>query len=287
MPNALGQTIRPDRGAKSTLLYASDANDNLVYMIDLPSGRLAGKLTGFDQPTGLCAYVKGDVYVVSSQASEILAYKHAVKSAFKELGDHPYIPVGCSIDPVTGNLALANCCGNSPDGNLAIYAHATGAAKYFSDPSMYIYWYCAYDDRGNLYVSGINHSYAYQLDVMPAGKHALNAVMLSPDIEGDVSPALQWDGKYLAIASPTAGAIWQYAVNGTQAKRVHVTKLSDAGGVLDFWIAATSQRRTLYAPILANSALSIGVYPYPKGGKPETKLYDAIDPYAVTVSAPP
>lgn len=287
LPSVVSSPIAPNRAAQSTLLYISDANDNLVYVVALPSGKLAGKLTGFDQPTGVCSNTKGDVFVVSSQASEILAYKHAARSPFEALGDHPYIPVGCSLDPVTGNLAVANCCGNSPDGSLVIYDRAKGSPHYFTDPSMYVYWYCAYDGSGNLYVSGINHSYTYQLDVMPARKRTLQTVTLTPNITGDVSPALQWDGDYLAIASPTTGSIGEYLVSGTSAKRVHVTKLAQTTYAGDFWIAADGKTRTLYAPIGENSVPTVGVYAYPKGGEPTAKLYDAIDPFAVTVSKPP
>lgn len=271
----------------ATLLYVSDFEDNLVYIIALPSGKLLGKLTGFEQPSGLCSDAEGDVYVADTNADEVLGYHHGAKSAFEALGEGQYSPNGCSVDPVTGNLAVTNCCGTSRYGSLAIYAKAKGSAKYYTDSSMYVYWFCAYDGFGNLYVSGINNTYDYQLDVVPAGKHKLTRVTLSPDISGDVSPSLLWDGEYLAIANPVAGAIFQYAVSGTQATRAHVTKLSEAGSVGDFWIAGSGHSRTLYAPIRYNSVLSTRVYAYPKGGKPLDTLYDVLEPFSATVSVPP
>lgn len=110
---------------------------------------------------------------------------------------------------------------------------------------------------------------------------------MSPSITGSVIPPLFWDGKHLAIASPSSGAIDEYQISGSTGKRVDVVKLNDASEVTGpFWITSDGGKQTLYAPILENSIPSVGVYSYPAGGKRLQNLYDAPLPYAAAVSTP-
>lgn len=268
------------------LLYVTDAQDNDAYMIALPSGKLVGKLTGFDAPSGDCADSQGNVFIVDTQNGEIREYKHGSKSAFNVLNDRPWTPIGCSVDPTTGNLAVSNCCGEHPVGNLAIYRKAKGAPRYYQYAGMETYWYCAYDGHGNLFVDGIVYgSYNFKLLEIPKGRRKLTNVTLHPAITGDVSLPLLWDGSLLAIASEDSGAIYRFAISGTSGVRVHVTKLDDSSGVYgSFWILSNGKHRTLYAPIVNNSIPSIGVYNYPTGGKPTQDLYDVVAPSGATVS---
>jgi hypothetical protein len=282
---AAGSWVLPEAKGED-LLYVTDAQDNYAYMIALPSGKLVGKLTGFDQPTGDCADSQGNVFIVDSQNSEIREYKHGSKSAFNVLNDRPWIPIGCSVDPITGNLGVANCCGEHPAGNLAIYRKAMGAPKYYQYPGMETYWYCAYDGHGNLFVDGTAYgSYNFRLLEILRGRRQLTSMTLSPGITGDVSLPLLWDGSFLAIASPDSGAIYRFAISGNRGVRVHTTKLDDSSGVYGpFWILSSGKQRTLYAPIVNNSIPSVGVYGYPTGGKPKQDLYDVVAPFGATVS---
>jgi hypothetical protein len=268
------------------LLYVTDAHDDYVYMISLPSGKLVGKLTGFNQPAGDCVDAAGDVFIVDSHHSEIREYKHGAKSAFNVLNDHPYVPVGCSVDRMTGNLAVANCCGETQMGSVALYTDARGKAKYYEDSSVEIYSYCAYDARGDLFVDGISRTKAqFILLEIPSRRDGFTTITLKPRIPGDVSPPLFWDGSDLAIASPHSGAIDRFEVTGNTASRVHVTKLGSANGIYgSFWITADGATRTLYAPIVENSVASVGVYRYPQGGKPIADFYDVVSPFGATVS---
>jgi hypothetical protein len=280
--------ISPE-ASRATLLYVTDPQDNLVYLISLPSGKLVGKLSGFDQPFGDCSDVSGDVFITDAQASEILEYKHASKSAFNVLSDHPNIPTDCSVDPTTGNVAVANCCSDtSHGGSLVVYKHAKGTGEYYQDPTLYVDWYCTYDDHGNLFVTGTNSNYSFQIDELPAGGQKLQQLTLNPVISGDVTPAILWDGSYLAIGSWTSAAIYQYAVGGTQATLVHTTTLKGFSGVgIPFWVGASGSVRTLYAPVIGNSVVSLGIFHYPRGGKAIEDLYDVADPFGVTLSLAP
>jgi hypothetical protein len=171
---------------------------------------------------------------------------------------------------------------------VAIYRHAKGVAHYYQNPSVDIYWYCAYDGQRNLFISGITHGdHHYILIEMPQGRHVLERVKLSPDITGDVSLPLFWDGKYLAIASPTSPAqIYRYLVAGKRAKRIAAVKLDDADYLYNpFWIAGTGKAERLYAPVTYGSVVRIAVYAYPKGGRPTQTFYDVVSPFGAAISS--
>jgi hypothetical protein len=60
-------------------------------------------------------------------------------------------PSSCAIDPTTGDLAVT-----STHEHVAIYKAAKGAPKLFTDFSFHDILSYGYDDKGNLYVDGVN-----------------------------------------------------------------------------------------------------------------------------------
>jgi hypothetical protein len=268
--------------SKDILLYATDPNDNLVYMISLPTGKLVGKLTGFNQPINDCADTAGNVYIVDSQDHQVRAYKHGSKSAFRVLSVGENIPIGCALDPTTGNLAVASCCGRN-HGSVAVFANAKGSPKYYVDPSYDDYQTCTYDGSGNLFVNAVSGvSSNFNVVELPRGKGTFVTVTLRPPVYG--APSLAWDGSSLAIADDKPAAIYQYAINGTSGVRTHTTKLSGGKPFFTFYVRSNGKIRTLYATMDDNNVLSINVYKYPQGGKALQKFYDVVDPFGVTVS---
>ncbi|MGA9946057.1 MAG: hypothetical protein WBP75_13570, partial [Candidatus Cybelea sp.] len=99
-----GSWMAPD-ATKQDLLYVSDWGTGDVYAYSYPKRKLQGKLTGL-MPTGLCVDKKGDVFVDNSR--EILEYAHGGTSPIATLDDSGSYPTVCSIDRVTGDLAVAN-----------------------------------------------------------------------------------------------------------------------------------------------------------------------------------
>ena len=274
----------PDAVSRTRLLYVTDATAGDAYAISLPSGKLVGKLTGFNQPLGDCVDTSGDVFIAVSQSAQIREYKHGARQAFKVLDDSGYYPLGCSFDPTTGNLAVTNIIGNgngSEPGNVAIYKNARGTPKYYADPSIHQYGYCSYDGQGNLYIDGITPpSDNPQVAELPKGSATFTNITLNQNLGGNNVSALLWDGTTLAVASQDSAVIYQFQISGSSAKEVGSTQLRGSSAVSAFWI----ENATLYAPVYANSVGSVNVYPYPAGGKPSKKYYAAVAPWAATVS---
>ena len=272
-----------------TLLYVTEQVNGDVYMVALPSGKLVGKLTGFDYATGDCVDALGDVFVSSFYAGQVRAYAHGAKVAFRVLSDGPSYPYGCSVDPTTGNLAVSNWPIDSSEGGVTVYYKAKGKAHhyYYGYAGGPDFWYCAYDSDGDLYAETTDGNQPIFLELAKGGDK-LRPVSLHPAIIGDgVPPPLSWDGKYLVIAKPAAGAIYQYRMSGGTGTRVGVVKLDKASGVFGpFWIASNGTTRTLYVPITEDSVESVGVYRYPSVGKRLQNLYDVPLPFAAAVSRP-
>lgn len=280
--------LRDDANKRhASLLYVTDAEDGDVYVLALPSGHLALKLTGFDQPLGDCTDKAGDVFIADSQGGNVREFKHGAKQPFNVLNDSGYYPLGCSIDPVRGDLAVTNIIGNGngpPPGNVAIYTKARGKPKYYSDSSIFQYGYCTYDSAGDLFVDGITPpSDNPQVAELLKGSKTFQAITLDQSLGGNNVAPLQWDGTYLAIASEDSAVIYQFDVNGSTGTKVGSTELKHSTGVGAFYIDGA----TLYTPAFIDSLGDVGEYRYPAGGKPLKKFYAVVNPWAVTLSAAP
>ncbi len=279
--------MSPEATRLRRLLYVSDDGDNDVYVFSLPRGRLLGTLTGFRGAAGVCSDKAGNVFVVDYQAASIKEYRHGGKTPIAVLNDPDASPLGCSVDPTTGNLAVTNeLTVNGSDetepGDVAIYTNAQGTPQYYKDPNMVYVTFDSYDSVGNLYVSGVADSYqSSAFAVLSKGAGELKELTLNQSF-GDYS-AVQWDGQYLAVANETAAQIYQFKIHGTKGTKVGTTTLVGASSVYDFWV----QNHELYAPVLSNSQPMVGFYPYPGGGKPTKSLLGFAYAFSATVSLRP
>lgn len=277
-----------DAASRTRLLYVTDPTDGDAYVLSLPTGKLVGKLTGFDQPLGDCVDAEGNVFIAISQSAQIREFKHGSKAAFNVLDDSGYYPLGCSVDPTTGNLAVTNIISrgsHSDPGSVAIYTKAKGTPKYYTDAGIYLYGYCAYDQTGNLYIDGIARNHDPQVAELPKGGKAFQSITLNQSLGGKNVSTLQWDGTSLAIASQSSAVIYQFAISGSSGTEVGSTTLKGESSILAFWIQPTKKGQTLYAPVFQNQSIGdVGVYHYPAGGKASKTYFAVVDPYAATVS---
>ena len=76
---------------------------------------------------GLCSDNSGNVFIPGN--GEIWGPKHGGTTPISKSKDSGYRGVGCSVDPTTGNLAVANteASSGSAAGNIAIFTKATGS----------------------------------------------------------------------------------------------------------------------------------------------------------------
>jgi hypothetical protein len=273
--NHTASWMDPDAKTKD-LLYVTNPGNSDILVYSYPQEKLVGTLTGFYYnilPDGVCTDKNGDVWIVENAAHALVEYKHGGTTPIATLSDPGYYPTICSVDPITGNLAVANkeTDDSTPQqGNVAIYAHAQGTPTLYKDSELFQVWFCGYDNKGNLYVDGTKgYSVTFGFASLPKGKKQLTNIALKGGTIYFPGKIL-WDGKYVAVGDqsyqnkyPYTSGI--YETTGAGGKIVGTTPLTGSLDVAGFWI----EGNTVIAPDI--SLENISTYKYPAGGK-STKL---------------
>ena len=158
---------------------------------------------------------------------------------------------GCAVDPATGDLAVLNVI----PGGVTIFHKARGKGKVISGSGEA--YNDGYDDQSNLFVDG-SSSRGFTLVELKKGSSAFVTITTSNTVEFPGS--VQLDGKYLTVTDQEAGAIYRYAVSGTNATLKGTVLLSGSSDCAQTWIA----RPYVYCADAGNDDGE--VFKYPAGG---------------------
>ena len=260
--------------ASQDLLYVSDARTVTVY--SYPQGKLEGTLRHLYIAGGMCVDRKGDVFIVDDGYYKIFEYAHGGTKRLATLASATKDPVGCSIDPTTGNLAVASL-GFGSAATVAIYKNARGKPTTYTDSVFRQFYFCAFDDKGNLFVDGLIGlgSGAFGLAELAKGKAALRSIEVNQYISWP--GGIEWDGKYVAVGDQNSPIVYELAVKGRRAQTVGTTHMgSGAQTVKQFWI----QGQTIIAPntyIKKELRSDVLFYAYPAGGKATENITDGVE----------
>ncbi|HLY01241.1 MAG TPA: hypothetical protein VKR56_01950, partial [Candidatus Cybelea sp.] len=270
----------------------SDSGANEVLTYSYSGGNLVGKLTHLKNPTGVCSDAHGNVWVVNAESFKIVEYAHGGKKAKATLTDSGTInPFGCSVDPTTGNLAVANLGNDKVGGSLVVYAGAQGSGKSYTASSLTHAYFCGYDDSGNLFVDGLDSNSEFVFLELPSGGSTLQTVSLGGTV--NFPGGIAWDGEYLAIGDQEysgkhSSAIDQVTISGSAGTIEGTTPLTGSCDALQFAISSggsprkDGQGNTAIVPdaCLNNAAF----YDYPAGGSPTNTITGLTYPVAAAVS---
>lgn len=212
----------PEAKKIKRLLYISGFGASDVDIYDYRTGAEVGALAGFHNPAGSCVDKKGDVYLTTEAGSEgsVIEYPHGGAKPIKSLSTDGH-PIGCSVDPKTGNLAVDN---GLPDGasGIQVWKNASGTpTEYSSISACNEMWPPGYDDQGNLYVEGDEN--AQSVCELPAGGNALESVSINRTISFPGS--VMWDGKYITFTDQA----YQDGTGIYRARRTRSGKLAVVG----------------------------------------------------------
>jgi hypothetical protein len=268
------------------LLYVSNYTDNEVYVYSYPHGKLVRVLSGFEFPAGICPDRSGNVWIANFSGTTLVEYAHGGDKPIATLNaPKGFSPQECAIDPTTGNLAVVGFYRASPSTPDTVFVYAGGAgtpivhATPFADIS-----FAAYDNKGNLFVDGVNNNTSPPFVLAELQKRATHfkAISFGSSSPPSIYPGpIRWDGKYLAVGSPYRGFV-RYAIRNYTAIQQGTVQLSDVSSTFNAWI----QGSTVAAVNIVGSYPPVQVYNYPAGGKPIRIISAGFSgkPYGLAVS---
>jgi hypothetical protein len=259
------------------LLYVSDPKTKDVYVYSYPQARLVGTLTGFGEPRSECADAAGDVFIGDVAADDVVEYEHGGTKPVAELST-PGRPEGCSVDPVHGTLAVSGGVNGIVVATFRYSSHHRWRAQHsYTDSSLRAASFCGYDDRGNLFIDGLNRAGQFLFAELPRGGTSFSTIALNAKIKrpGEI----EWDGSDVAVgdAGATPPVIDRFSISGSSGAKVGSTTLGGAKGVAQFWIASAH----VIGPDFEKD--DVGFWSYPAGGSP-TKTIAGVYGYGAAVS---
>jgi hypothetical protein len=170
-------------------------------------------------------------------------------------------------------------------GNIAIYPNAQGSA------TVYVFGgrlgFCSYDDSGNLFVASMDGA---GFEELPANGSDLFWITVNGSNPGG---AIQWDGRYLALGSPSENksgpaTVYRVKVSGSTGTIVNTIKLSTKSHrnarAVQFWLNGSR----IITPEGSRHGRVLGLWGYPAGGEPKKTIKGApTSAFGVTVSVAP
>jgi hypothetical protein len=268
------------------LMYTTDDSQE-VYVYSYPAGKPVGILSGFQTAEGLCTDEHGHVFVADFNAQDIIEYAHGRTKPIASLSDSGNYPNGCAVDPATGDLAVG---GGLRDGNVAIYANASGSPVVYTDGSDSSLFWCTYDSQSNLFIDPWDQFYGGSIVELPAGSSKLVHIYI--DSKMNPGGGLQWDGQHVVVENPaekTKGpsTLYQLDISGSNATIVNTITL--AGGRTkhknknprignEFWLIGNK--------VVDYTRWEAGIWAYPAGGYAR-KLFQANGGMGLVISLTP
>jgi hypothetical protein len=264
---------------KSDLLYLDDQTGN-VYVYSYPKGVLMGTLTGLPEPQGECVDKKGDVFFTTFASEEILEYAHGGTSPINTLSNPGQYMEGCSVDKTTGDLAAVDFepSGGGGGGGVAIFAKASGTPTVLTDSNLYLGYQIGYDNKGNIFVDGVDDSRNFEFAELPKGSSSFTEIALN-SVSITTPGGVQWDGKYVTVGDAKNGNIYQ--TDGAGGNVEGTTSLSESDGIFQYFIDG----KKVVGPNVYSA--NVGIWKYPKGGTPTKTLTGFAYPFGAAVSKAP
>jgi hypothetical protein len=264
------------------LLYVT--NLSWVNVFSYPEGKLKGILTKFNSAVGDCVDKSGDVFITNQMPPALYEYAHggSKRIATLHVPKAAVEPVGCSIDPTTGNLAVSGF-----SHGVEIFNNARGNPTFYRDKQFYGMDFCAYDDKGNLFINGFAKLQRDGIVELPKG--AKNFAAISTATRPYPVSGIQWFGGRLAVGGYKRGTfhpvIYQYALHGQKATLTGTVSLgSPAYEVFQFLINGSSVIVPNWAKH-GDRLYSVLAYDYPTGGAPLSEFMQRLDhPRGVVLS---
>jgi hypothetical protein len=267
--------VSPDAAKAPRLYFGSDDGYDDVYIYTMPDMSLKGTLTGFSEPQGMCTDTKGNVYIDNTGTEQVLEYSRTGTLLNTYTDSYGY-PVGCSVDPATGNLAVSDIFGFSGAGQILVYSSPSSTPTVLSNPDQYYYYFVGYGPGSSLWTSGKDSSGTYRVSGCSTSScSTINVTGGTIYFPGGVQ--YDWVRGTWVLWDQLCGdteAACSYAVSPSGALGTKTSYSNYAGGaVCDMVQGTIAAHGANYVAggdyeYCGSATSSFARYPYPAGGEP-------------------
>jgi hypothetical protein len=263
--------ISPDgKKAGNANLYVSNlGTDDVTIYTYKKNGlttALTGTLTGFTEPAVPCADAKGNVFVPDYATGKIYEYAYGATTPSQTLTDPNGGPVSCSVDPTTGNLAVADFAPSAPNGTVSVFTQATGSPATITVSSIAHPAFVGYVPGGDLYVDGYDSSSTFAIARAPSGSNVFGPVTVN-GATIYTPGAIVWGGSFLLVGDQTyqntqTSAVYQLCTCGSGDTLTYKGQAAITGStdVIGFWKRGAGNTSRIIAPDYGNAANGVAIY---------------------------
>jgi hypothetical protein len=254
------------------LLYISDFYG--VHVFSYPKLKLIENLNGVGSSEGLCSDHAGNVFVSDELGADVVEFAHGGTEPIKKFYDISvdFNPYDCSVDPTTNNLAVASADASF----VVVFPDEKNEPEAYYDPGAIAGW-CAYDDRGNLYLDQVvepHHRRFEYIGVLKKGTATFKNYLLDRRI---AAGGLQFDGHNIVVGNLQTNTLYRLRFAGANATAIGSTPLRLVQHLRQYWIF----EGRLIGPDLSGP---VYVWKYPAGGSPITSIQAFSLPQGSTIS---
>jgi hypothetical protein len=248
----------PPQAASRSFLYVTNWRSGYVSVLTYPQGVPVGSIGGFSQPEGECVDAASDVFVADRLHHQVQEFAHGGLTPQKKLAYPGAEPLACSVDPLTGNLAVTNGSRSKTQSSvIAVFPQSGGNPQTYSMQGFNAQ-YCGYDNQSNLYIDGFGigkHTFAFA--ELPKGGSSIVRVSLNKTIHYPGS--VQWDGKHLMVSDEFPPAVYRFTFTQSGGMAVgHATTFGNLYEVGQLWVHAGN--------IVGTDGDVVYLWNYPSGG---------------------
>jgi hypothetical protein len=241
------------------------------------AGQIQGTISGLSSPQGLDTDLKLNLYVANGGAGNVLIYASPYTGTPTTLSDTGYFPAGVAQYDNGEYVAVTNTVSTSGGGgNLLLFKKDKLEATITNSAFKY-YNFCAWDNKGNLYVTGQTSSRGTVIGEVPEaskGKTTLNVLTTDNSITlpGGIQVTHAGLIAILDQGSGSGSTIYTYnaPVSDSLGSPVSTISLTGSRDVLEFAFLSTD--KDVWAADSANTAFAFAEWKYPTGGTNVTSV---------------
>jgi hypothetical protein len=255
--------------SKATSLIAVSDSSNDDVDVYTSAGKLVAELTGFSEPQGMSSDIKGDLYVADTGNSRIQMLAAGFQGEPTSLLDPGQYPVGVDSFGNGKVVATANIESTSGGGGSVTFFAGGKPVKTITSPNLAEAFFCAFDAKGNLFVSGFDGNFDASIGEIVGGINGSTYTELTTSNVIAFPGGIQvtTNGK-IAVDDQEGGVIDTYdpPVGNALGAPVVVTPLAGSSDPVTF--AFTRNMSALWA---ADAGLGgVQEFLYPSGAKGST-----------------